>query len=147
MKTKIISLLIVVIIVAACGQTAKKAPEKKANQVIMEKINQIIVNDLTQFTSGYVLSKDKINNGDKTFMQTKIRQIGSTDIEFITVYITAYFNKMEGLSIYEPWTKETNRSYPTYTMGVSVDKLNEFFIIFYMENAGNKELWISYEIK
>lgn len=150
MRTNILYLFIVVILITACGQTSKKASEEKSNQEMMAKLNRIIVNELTQITSGYILSQEKINTGDKTVMQTIIRQTESTDIEFVTIYITSYFNKLTGmgLSIYEPWTKNSNSSYPSYIMSLKLDKsISDFFFIFYTEKNGNKDLRIFYEIK
>ncbi len=150
MRTKILYLFIVVILITACGQKSKKASEEKSNQEIMAKLNRIIVNELTQITSGYILSQEKIYTGDKTVMQTIIRQTKSTDIEFVTIYITSYFNKITGmgLSIYEPWTKNLNSSYPSYIMSLKLDKsISDFFFIFYTEKNGDKDLRIFYEIK
>jgi len=52
------------------------------------------------------------------------------------------------LSVYAPWTRDANRSYPSYTMSLKKDGSNdEFIILTYHEINNNKELLIASSIK
>lgn len=152
-KITITILIVIVSFVSSCVPRSKKAPEEKSRNQYMWYVNRNLVNKLTQLTSGYIeTSNDTIL--DHTFVLNVIKLPKNIDFDFVNTYITDYLSQQKdlGVSIFQPWTRNKNFSYPFYDLGLTVDEyfknnINEFIHINYFEKNGNKELDILYEVK
>ena len=117
----------------------------------MSVLHQRVTNDLTSILSGYIEKSDETTNSNNIkFVISTIRFSGSTDFEFIQLGVNGYnaIKPSIGLSVYAPWTRDANRSYPSYTMSLKKDGSNdEFIILTYHEINNNKELLIASSIK
>jgi hypothetical protein len=122
-KITITILLLVVSIISSCGTRSKKAPEEKSRNQYMWYVNRNLVNKLTQLTSGYIeTSNDTILN--QTYVRSVIKLPKTIDFDFVNTYITVYLNQQKdlGVSIFQPWTRNKEYSYPFYVLGLTVDE-------------------------
>jgi len=136
----------------SCNQNSpRNSNSDKTLNYSMSVLHQRVTNDLTSILSGYIeKSNETTNSNNIKFVISTIRFSGSTDFEFIQLGVNGYnaIKPSIGLSVYAPWTRDANRSYPSYTMSLKKDGSNdEFIILTYHEINNNKELLIASSIK
>jgi len=134
----------------SCNQNSPRNSNSNKNKTLnssMSVLHQRVTNDLTSILTGYIeKSNVTMNKDDVKFVISTIRFSGSTDFEFIQLGVNRYnaIKPSIGLSVYSPWKRDTNRSYPSYTMILKKDGSNdEFIFLSYQEINNNKELIIA----
>ncbi|MBA4408909.1 MAG: hypothetical protein C0397_05750 [Odoribacter sp.] len=150
MKTKIINFIVLIVLITSCGTKAKK--ENSTHSLMLVNYHNLTT-DLTQITSGYILSSESSKIGpwnDSNTKTTIIRLPEVIDFDLISISINRYIANQKdwGLHVVIPWTKNKELSDPTYYIGLSGSKsTNELFVIYYIEKYNNKELRIIYSFK
>ena len=150
MKTKIINFIVLLVLITSCGTRGGKITEENFKQQQLIYVHRNMTNILTQLTSGYIETSNDTLKGEMNVVQSIIRLPESNNFDLTKMYIDLLIYKRTdlGLSIYQPWTRDTKRSYTSYNMGLMVNKSTANFIfIFYTEQNGEKKLTLYYFIK
>lgn len=151
MKTLLFGCLILLGLFSCNQNNPRNSNSNKTPDYSMSVLHKKVTNSLTNILSGYIEKDSEPFEKDNMKFLISIIRFSSTDFEFIQLGVNGYSNilhKYEGISVYVPWKRDTNRSYPSYTLSLIKDgTISDFIHLTYQEINNNKELIIATSIK
>lgn len=149
-KTLLFGCLILLGLFSCNQNNPRNSNSNKTPDYSMSVLHKKVTNDLTNILSGYIEKDSEPFEKDNMKFLISIIRFSSTDFELIQLGVNGYSNilhKYEGISVEVPWKRDTNRSYPSYTLSLKKDGTSDFIILTYQEINNNKELRIATTIK